>query len=213
MRSAGPPSALSHTTGLRRWDLPSPLGPVHLLTPESRRIRGTENLVVHRTTLPIQSCISPAWRRRCDDVGSWSRHIARPEPPGPSVGVPNAASHRTGAARCGHGLNRLRDRAELRDLLDLLDAGCQSELELWGYRHVFNIPGLRGAIRQRAVVVRGETFIASIWPTKPRRLPSNSMGVAYRRGTGTVGARHCARPRDRDARLADRSTLASAADN
>jgi len=161
VRSAGPPSALSHTTGLRRWDLPSPLGPVHLLTPESRRIRGTENLVVHRTTLPIQSCIVagvatviPEWAI----VGSWG--ILR----GPSRRAPVIVGVRTRLVTvlalrdAVTASTRLRDRAKLRDLLDLLDAGCQSELELWGYRHVFNIPGLRGAIRQRAVVVRGETF-------------------------------------------------------
>ena len=52
----------------------------------------------------------------------------------------------------------LRGRAGLRELVGLLLAGCESELELWGYRHVFDVPGLDEAARQRVVHVRGHAY-------------------------------------------------------
>jgi very-short-patch-repair endonuclease len=47
---------------------------------------------------------------------------------------------------------------ELRHLVGLLVAGCESELELWGYTSVFNVAGLSDATRQRIVRVGGQTF-------------------------------------------------------
>jgi very-short-patch-repair endonuclease len=53
---------------------------------------------------------------------------------------------------------RLRARRAARDLLALLVAGCESELEIWGLRHVFDVPGLRHGARQRWVRVNGTNY-------------------------------------------------------
>ena len=47
---------------------------------------------------------------------------------------------------------------ELFRLIGLLEAGCRSELELWGYLKVFRTGELRDAVRQRPLVVRGKTY-------------------------------------------------------
>jgi hypothetical protein len=52
----------------------------------------------------------------------------------------------------------LRDLVALRELVGQLAAGCESELELWGYTDVFNVPGLDDASRQVVVEVDGETY-------------------------------------------------------
>jgi very-short-patch-repair endonuclease len=43
---------------------------------------------------------------------------------------------------------RLPERSELEQLIELLAAGCESELEIWGHLRVFDIPGLRHGRRQ-----------------------------------------------------------------
>jgi very-short-patch-repair endonuclease len=52
----------------------------------------------------------------------------------------------------------LRGMRDLRLLVGQLVAGCESELELWGYTGVFAVPGLRHAIRQRPVRIGDRTF-------------------------------------------------------
>jgi very-short-patch-repair endonuclease len=52
----------------------------------------------------------------------------------------------------------MRGRAQLLRLATLLDAGCESELEIWGYLGVFNIAGLDHAVRQKVVHVNGREY-------------------------------------------------------
>jgi very-short-patch-repair endonuclease len=52
----------------------------------------------------------------------------------------------------------LRDRAGLHRLVELLEAGCESELEIWGYTGVFDVPGLRHGVRQKAIEIRGAWY-------------------------------------------------------
>jgi very-short-patch-repair endonuclease len=52
----------------------------------------------------------------------------------------------------------MRGRASLLRLVALLAAGCESELELWGYLSVFDYPGLRHAVRQKVVQVHGQFY-------------------------------------------------------
>jgi hypothetical protein len=54
--------------------------------------------------------------------------------------------------------SRLAGRAELVELVRLLDEGCESELEIWGYLDVFSIPGLRHASRRKWVDARGRRY-------------------------------------------------------
>jgi very-short-patch-repair endonuclease len=58
-------------------------------------------------------------------------------------------------ACAAHGL---AGRAELRQFVQQLVLGCESELELWGYLHVFDVPGLRHGVRQLPVEVRGRRY-------------------------------------------------------
>jgi very-short-patch-repair endonuclease len=52
----------------------------------------------------------------------------------------------------------MRGRAQLSRLIDALNAGCESELELWGYLAVFDVPGLRHARRQKVVHVGRRSY-------------------------------------------------------
>jgi very-short-patch-repair endonuclease len=52
----------------------------------------------------------------------------------------------------------LEDRRGLLTLIGLLEAGCESELEIWGFLDVFDVPGLRHGVRQRLVSVRGTSY-------------------------------------------------------
>ncbi|MCU1659822.1 MAG: uncharacterized protein JWO57_4478 [Pseudonocardiales bacterium] len=53
---------------------------------------------------------------------------------------------------------RLPGRRHLGRLVEMLAAGCHSELELWGYPDVFDVPGLRDRVRQRRVQVGGRSY-------------------------------------------------------
>lgn len=161
--SVGPPVAISHLTALRRYDLPvSDVVPVHVTVPFGRHPIGrTPGLVVHRTRVPTPvrlldglRTVSPAvavvrsWpllpssTRRAPAIEAVRRRLVTP------AELRDAASHAVG----------MRARAQLGRLTDALDAGCESELELWGFLHVFDAPGLRHGQRQKIVQVRGRTF-------------------------------------------------------
>ncbi|MEO9137535.1 MAG: DUF559 domain-containing protein, partial [Jatrophihabitans sp.] len=83
---------------------------------------------------------------------------------GPDRRAPVIAAARRGlvsAARLVHEVETswwLEDVRSLRELVSLLVAGCESELELWGYTDVFNVRGLDDAVRQRVVHVAGKTY-------------------------------------------------------
>jgi hypothetical protein len=49
---------------------------------------------------------------------------------------------------------RLPGRADLCGLLDLVEGGCQSEFEIWGLRHLLDVPGLPPVEQQIAVETR-----------------------------------------------------------
>jgi hypothetical protein len=55
-------------------------------------------------------------------------------------------------------LPRQTGRSDVIQLIDLLEAGCESELEIWAYLDVFDIPGLRHAARQKWITVRGQKY-------------------------------------------------------
>ncbi len=44
-------------------------------------------------------------------------------------------------------------RAALRELIDLVASGCQSELEIWGVRQVLRAPGMPTFVQQHPVVL------------------------------------------------------------
>ena len=58
---------------------------------------------------------------------------------------------------------RLPGRAALEALLGKIAAGCRSELELWGYDHVFLGPGIPVLERQVPVSVDGRTVYLDLF--------------------------------------------------
>ena len=54
---------------------------------------------------------------------------------------------------------RLPGRAALAELVQLLQDGCRSELEIWGCLRVLDAPGMPAFVQQRPVVVRGERYV------------------------------------------------------
>jgi very-short-patch-repair endonuclease len=138
-------AAVSHLSGLALWRLPVPdREPVHLTSPTVHRLRGAPGLVVHRRAeidlappdvvvrngcpvTRLERCIVDSWPmldgdgRRAPAIGAVARRMTTPE-------------------RLRLALDetpRLGGRQHLRRLVDLLEAGCRSELELWGYAYVF----------------------------------------------------------------------------
>lgn len=163
LSSVGGDVALSHLTALQLWDLPAPVdAPLHVTAFNPRHPRGVPGeLVVHRTLLPLDAVELgglPVVRTERAVVTSW------PLMPDPDRRAPviEAARRRLLAP------HRILDLAErswwvpgiraLRELVSLIGAGCESELELWGYTGVFDVPGLDDATRQHVVRVGERTF-------------------------------------------------------
>jgi REase_MTES_1575 len=163
LASVGGEVALSHVTAVDRWDLPVPPdGPIHVTAYNPRHPRGIPGrLVVHRTLLPLDAVTRngmPTVRPELALMTSW------PLLAGPIQRAPLIEACRRRLANPA----RLLELAErmwwlgqlpaVRELVGLLLAGCQSELELWGYTDVFTGPGLADATRQLRVVVDGATY-------------------------------------------------------
>lgn len=155
VRYADGRAAVSHVTGLGVWGLPVPDPPrIHLTTGPEHRLRGAQGLVVHRRTgfsaeaphavardgLPVvrlERCVVDSWPMLSGD--------ARRAP-----AIHAVAARMTTAERLRTALDtapRLGGRRELARLVDMLAAGCRSELELWGYAHVFRDLRLRWQVR------------------------------------------------------------------
>ena len=143
--AAGPNAALSHTTALAVWRLPVPAQQaVHVLTSPGRRIR-VAGIVGHRRRGFTMDAPDVVCRQGVPVTGldrglvdAWPLLTAdRQRAP-----VLTAVGDRmTTPARVRAALTpSLGQRRDLLHLLDLLDAGCRSELELWGYLHVFDGP-------------------------------------------------------------------------
>jgi very-short-patch-repair endonuclease len=163
LASVGGEAALSHLTVLQLRDLPVPAAsPLHVTAYQTRHPRGVpEQLVVHRTLRPLDAVLTaglPAVRLERSIVQSW------PLLTGPEQRAPLIEAYR----RRLLSRSRLQDEAdaawwirgvkELRDLVSLVLAGCESQLELWGYLRVFNVPGLDDAGRQREIRIGGRVY-------------------------------------------------------
>jgi very-short-patch-repair endonuclease len=166
-RSLGDEAALSHTTSLRYWDLPTPAPgpPIHVTTSYGRSARSTPTVIVHRSRRPIPTTVVRGVRVM---PAAWSIASSWPYLSGPAQRAPiiRAVQRRIAAPteiRTAVGeMPTVRGRADLLGVLALVEGGSHSELELWGYQRVFDIPVLRAAIRQRAVVVSGKTYVLDL---------------------------------------------------
>jgi Protein of unknown function (DUF559) len=138
---------LSHLTALALWRLPGGemAGPVHVSVGEDRRLRATDGILVHRrsrlsdaevvnrgglSVIKLERSVLDGWRLLERDTKR-------------AVVITAVATRRTTPARLLEALDRemnLPGRGDLTRLLNLLADGCRSELELWGYDHVFAGP-------------------------------------------------------------------------
>jgi len=153
--SIGLPVALSHNTALRCWQLlDRDASDVHVVVPARRCLRTQPALVVHRVArLPPLArsagllTVTPA----AAAVASWPLLSAdrrrAPVIDGVRKGLFLPADLRAAVAQ----QTRLAGRRELTDLIGLVEAGCESPLEIWGLTHVFAVPGLRHGVRQYVV--------------------------------------------------------------
>jgi very-short-patch-repair endonuclease len=161
--SVGGTAAMSHLTALAMADLPVPDGgPLHVTAYQPRHPREVaDELVVHRTRVPMdcrQVDGLPTVRLETALATSW------PLLAGPQRRAPLIEAYRRrllSAGRLAKAVESawwVRDVRTLRQAASQVLAGCESELELWGYIGVFDVPGLRDANRQRVVRIGDTTY-------------------------------------------------------
>jgi REase_MTES_1575 len=145
---------LSHISALTAAGLaPETTGPVHVTVSPERRLRDADDVVVHRSEQRLVTIrcrdldvMDPA--RSLVEAWAWAaspmrndRHAAqRPVVRQALIGSVRARQVRPAAVRRESAQrSRHPGRADLSMLLDLVEGGCQSELEIWGVLHV--LPG------------------------------------------------------------------------
>ncbi len=168
---------LSYTTALVLWgaigERPTQL---HVTVPVGRGLRGRPELVIHRRTTdqrPFDIGGLPVTGIDCALIDSWAFLNRRVAPPG-SVELARSAvinavrSGRTSARRLTDMLSsgpNVARRSELRELLDLIAGGCQSELEIWGVRRVLHLEGLpRPRQQYRVELPTGTVYLDAAFP-------------------------------------------------
>lgn len=199
---------LSHVNALALWGvLDERPRQLHVSVLIGRGVRGGPDVVVHRTSslkrpydidgLPVTSLDSAL-------LDSWSLLHRRAAPPR-AAAVARAAiidavrSRRTTASRLISALSTrpaIAGRSELVELFELVAGGCQSELEIWGVRHVLHIDGIPMPSQQHRVDLPGRAVYLDA------ALPDVKLGIELD-GAAYHGASE-ARERDiaRDAALA-----------
>ncbi|MFD0594790.1 DUF559 domain-containing protein [Catellatospora coxensis] len=158
---AGPPVAVSHLSALRVWGLPVPDDSwIHLLTGQSRHLRGAPGVRVHR-----REDFNPEPSHVVTRVGIPVTRLetaivdSRPLLDGDARRAPAitaVADRMTTPGRLREELERtprLAGRRYLVQLLDRLAAGCHSPLELWGHDRVFRGRAFARLRRQVKVMV------------------------------------------------------------
>ncbi len=143
------------------WDLPLPAGqPLHVTT-DVRQLRADRSIVVHRRAfraelpLVVERQGLPVVRLENCLVDSWPL-LDGPDRRAPLIfAVQQRLTTPARVLTAADDAPRLRGLAALVSLLDLLASGCHSELEIWGFRRVFDHPSLPVARRQLLVEVAG----------------------------------------------------------
>ena len=154
---------LSHTSALTVWRLAPEADPVHVSVPPGRRALRRPGLVVHRVRPVPADRLGPYPVTDLPRalVDTWGLAHGSGGPPW-LVGVSRAAvitamrDRRVRAAQLHAEVVRcpaLPGRARLRELVALIEGGCQSELEIWGVREVLSGAGMPRFVQQHAVVL------------------------------------------------------------
>lgn len=202
---AGPEAALSHTTALAVWGLRTLEHPLHLTVDHGLRRAGAQGVVVHRRLRFDPASTQCVLRRGLlvtvlarTIVDSWPLlPVSERRPLALDVtrrGLTTAAELRAALAeRPNVGGRRL-----LLQTLDLIDDGCQSELEAHGVLSVFRHRSMPRSVGQYRVEL--PTRIVKL----DRAWPEAKLAVEL------DGARHHTSPEDRQADLARDRALAAA---
>ncbi|MCI0685877.1 MAG: DUF559 domain-containing protein [Sporichthyaceae bacterium] len=186
--SVGPDAALSHLTALFVWGVAPHHGErIHVTTAPDRRIRIRGVVAHHRAGFraePPQVVV----RQELPITGLDQTLIdCWPLLPGPdrrAAIIAAAAERQTTPQRLRAIVNateRLAGRASLYVLLDRLEAGCRSELELWGYDKIFTGSGMPEFHRQYPVRIHNRTAYLDVY-AEPERTNFELDGDAYHRG-------------------------------
>lgn len=187
LTSVGGEAALSHVTSLQQWGLP--VGgehPIHVTAYNPRHPRGVrDELVVHRTLVPLNArdCAGLATvRPELAAITSWPLLDGPNRRAAVIEGGRRGLFNPTELAKQGDAMWWIAGRRELLELVHLILAGCESELELWGYLDVFNVPGLDDAARQIRVVVDGNVYRLDV-AYEAERLAVELDGREFHAGT------------------------------
>lgn len=184
--SVGGEVALSHLTALAQWKLPVPPDvPLHVTAFQPRHPRGVPGeLVVHRTLLPLHARLVAGLATVRPEIAvatSW------PLLRGGAQRAPAIEAARRGLLaphvllHTAETMTWVRGSKDLRYLVGQIVAGCESELELWGYTEVFAVPGLHAGVRQYPVRVGGRTLRIDL-AFEQERVAVELDGRAYHAG-------------------------------
>lgn len=157
-----PHAALSHLDALGRWGFDVPVTPaVHLTASHSHRAVADPALRLHRRTgfraeppaVVVRDGLRVVRLERAL-VESW---VVLPDVERRAPIITALRERRTTAARLVATLDgaRLDGSGEMRRLVDVVAAGCHSELEIWGHDRVFSDPRLPKSRRQHMVQAGG----------------------------------------------------------
>ncbi|MGI8530252.1 MAG: DUF559 domain-containing protein [Geodermatophilaceae bacterium] len=157
-RSTG--GALSHQSSLAGWGLREvhPGEPVHVTVEARRRLRPRPGVLVHRAD-PMPAVVRRAGVRLVGLertlVDCWT---TLGEEQRRAAVIRAVRERRTTPARIRAVLTfrtTIRGARQLAHLIDLLEDGCHSELEIWGLQKVLLIPGLPRPRQQIKVAAGG----------------------------------------------------------
>jgi very-short-patch-repair endonuclease len=201
---AGPKAALSHTTALAVWGIRPLERPLHLTVDQGVRRAGTQGLVVHRRLQFAPTAPQCLLRRDLlvtalarTVIDSWPLLPVRERRPlaleVTRSGMTTAEQLREALAERGNvGGHRF-----LAQTIDLIDDGCQRELEALGVLNVFRHRDLPPSIGQyRVEVAVGAVRLDRAWPEVKLAVELD-------------GAKHHTAPEDRRRDLARDTALAA----
>jgi len=199
---------LSHTSALAVWLVVPKEGRIHVSVPAGRRALRSGGLTVHRVrSLAIDQLgpypVTSLPRAVIDTWGLAHGSVAdrRAREQARAVVIETLRDRRVTADELRTELllrPALPGRGALTRLMALVEQGCESELEIWGVRHVLNGPGMPRFVQQHAVALsRGTVRLDAAVP---------ELKVAVELDGAAFHGSPAARERDtrRDAALAAR---------
>jgi very-short-patch-repair endonuclease len=201
---AGPQAALSHTTALAVWGLRSLSRPLHVTVDQSIKRAGSPDLIVHRR-LRFDPGSSQCVERHGLLVTALPRTVIDSWPllPIPERRPLALDVCRRRLATAQHLYDALAERGNvaghrmLRQTIELIEDGCQSELEALGVLNVFRHRSLPRSVGQyRIAVSSGGIRLDRAWPEVKLAVELD-------------GARHHTSPEDRRRDLARDAALAA----